>query len=106
VLEDILDEIGLIADDGDCTKYQMTKFDGLVLNPTGIIMQKNSRFYEALKFAATSSNDSKQIVVQPHMIFISRSHILLLLGVQTVPTERETVSTNPPFAAHFNRLHR
>lgn len=53
VLEDILDEIRMIGDD-ECTKYQMSIIEGLVKIPSAIIMQKNSRFYEAVNFAATS----------------------------------------------------
>jgi len=52
-MDDILEEIKLMGDD-HYTKYQLTRIDGLARLPTGIIMQKHSRFYKAINFAATS----------------------------------------------------
>jgi hypothetical protein len=52
-LTDILEEIQMIGEDL-CTKYQMTQIKGLVQIPTGMLLKKQSRFYEALNFAATS----------------------------------------------------
>jgi hypothetical protein len=54
VMTDIIEEITMLSDD-QCTKYQLTKIDGLTQIPSAIIMKKNSPFYKALNFAATST---------------------------------------------------